>query len=369
MTAERPSLGRLALTFFKVGITSFGGPIVALGLIHFEAVERHRWVTPHWFSSTVGLLEAVPGPTATEMSISVGVALRGRLGGLVAGLAYVLPGFFIILALSAVYFRFGELPWMSAGVEGLKPGAMAVLALVCWKLARSTVRDRVDAVILAASMVLCLLGASIALVILAFGLVRLAWEKRSPSALASFLPAALLFPSGSDISRAPSLFLGMLKAGALVTGGGYVIASFMSQDFVTARGWLTREEFLAGLAIAQFKPGPIILLSVFIGYKAAGAAGALLSALAVFLPCFSILLAVGPHIERVRGGPRLSVFLRGMAAASIGSIIAVAIQLLPPAVGSAAQAAVFAAALAALTKLDPAWVMAASALAGLWVVR
>lgn len=367
MNAQPPRLRELAAAFFQVGCTSFGGPIVAMGLIHREAVERRRWVSPEWFASTLGLLEAVPGPSATEMSVSVGIARRGRLGGIVSGLAYVLPGFFAMLALSAAYFRFGSLPSAAGAVSWLKPAAVAVLSLVCLRLARAVLKDKPDFLFAAASCAACLAGLPLAYSLLAAGALRLALERRP--GLLGIAPLAWLGLPPEGAGRLARLFAGMFKAGAMVSGGGYVIASFLSQDFVARKGWISAEDFLAGLALAQFKPGPIILLSVFVGYKAAGLAGALLSAFAVFLPCFGTLLALGPSIERLRTHPELSVFLRGMGAAAIGSLVAVSLQLLLAAVRGPAAAAVYLAGLAGLSFLAPGWVLAAASASGLILGR
>jgi chromate transporter len=362
----KPGLRELASVSLKIGLTSFGGPLVAMGLIHREAVEKRRWVSPEWFAETLGLLEAVPGPSASEMSISVGIAMRGRLGGLVAGLCYVLPGFFIMLALSALYFRYGAVPAAAGLLAGLKPAAMAVLTMVCLRLGRVMAKDRADALFMGAAFAACLLGTVAAWAILGLGFISLAWRRGLAAGLAAAAAAlALLGVPPEGLGRLPELFLGTLKAGAMVTGGGFVIASFLQQDFVAARGWLSTEEFLAGLALAQFKPGPVVLLTAFVGYKVAGVPGAALAALGAFLPCFGILLAVGPHIERLRGGPNAAAFLRGMGAAAIGTIGAVAVELMTAAVRDVPSAALYAAGVAALWRLDPVWVLAGSALIGL----
>ncbi|MBI5630222.1 MAG: chromate transporter [Elusimicrobia bacterium] len=352
-----PTLRELFFTFLKVGCTSFGGPLVAMGLIHREVVEKRRWVSAHWFASTIGLLEAVPGPSATEMSIAIGIHKGGRKWGLICGLAYVLPGFFVMTGLSWFYFKYGAVPALSGMVTALKPCAMAVLTVVCLRLARKIVMDRADALLFAASLLACLMHASVAWVVFLGGLARYAWERPS-RALASLEPNILA-----------AIFLGTFKAGALVTGGGYVIASFLNQDFVLRKGWLTPEQFLAGLALAQFKPGPVTMLSAFVGYKAAGFLGAVLGLFGVMLPCFGTLLALGPAVERLRSGPRVMVFLKGMSAASVGSVVAVAAQLTIPALQGAYGFVFYPASLAALYWLEPAWVLAGSACLGALLLK
>jgi len=364
-----PSLRQLFRSFLKIGLTSFGGPLVAMSLIHREVVENRRWVSPDWFSARLGLLEAIPGPSAAEMSVSVGLRFHGRLGGLTTGLAYVLPGFFIMVGLSALYFRFGSVPLAESLLAGLKPATMAVLGVVTLRLSRSILRDRADAALWGLGLAASLLGASIAGTVLACGLARWLYERRPSripdsggASLAALAPFWLL-PAAAG--RLPALFLGCFKAGALVTGGGYVMASFLSQDFVVRRGWLSPEEFLAGLALAQFKPGPVILLAAFVGYKTAGVLGACVASFGVFLPCFGALLAVGPALERLHASPTAATFLRGMGAAAVGSILAVAIQLFPAAVSGVSGWGLFLSGLAGLYWLEPGYILAAAALLGL----
>ncbi|MBI4423067.1 MAG: chromate efflux transporter [Elusimicrobia bacterium] len=361
-----PSTRELVSGFLKVGLTSFGGPLVAMSLIHQEAVERKRWVTPQWFAQTLGILQAVPGPSAFEMSLSIGIATRGRLGGLACAAAYMLPGFFLMLALSAAYFHLGQMPAAARTLAALGPAALAVLGIVCVRLTRKLVVDRLDWALWAAALAACLAGVPVGGVVVLGGAASLSVRRPSAAGLA-LVPFVLLGAGPGSLERLPSLFFGMLKAGALIVGGGYNIAAFVSDDFVARRGWLSPEEFLAGFALAQFKPGPIILLSVFVGYRVAGALGAVVAAAGVFLPCVSTLLALGPGLERLRGGPRAGVFLSGMGVAATASVVAAAVEMLPAAVSAPRAVVVFVVALAALQKLEPGVVLAAAALAGLLV--
>lgn len=365
---HRPALRDLAASFLKVGLTSFGGPLVAMGLIHAEAVEHRRWVTPQWFAQTLGILQAVPGPSAFEMSLSVGIALRGRLGGVACAAAYMLPGFFIMLALSAAYVRLGSLQGPERALSALAPSALAVLAVVCARLTRKVVADRLDWALWAATVLACLAGLPVLWAVLAGGAAALAVRRPSSAPLAlAPLPMLVSFPDALD--RLPALFVGMLKAGALVVGGGYNIAAFLMDDFVRRKGWLTPEQFLAGFALAQFKPGPIILTSVFVGYLAAGVIGALTAAVGVFLPCVATLLVLGPHLERLRGGERTQIVLQGMGVAATASIVSAGVQMLPAALSARFSPLILGASLLALWRLEPGWVLLGAAAAGLALGR
>lgn len=360
----RPTLRELAASFLKVGLTSFGGPLVAMSLIHAEAVENRRWVTPQWFAQTLGILQAVPGPSAFEMSLSVGIFLRGRVGGLVCAAAYMLPGFFIMLALSAAYVRLGALQGPGRALSALAPAAIAVLAVVTVKLTRKVVSDRLDWTLWIATVAACLAGLPVLWAVLLGGAAALAVRRPAATALAlAPVPILVSFPDALD--RLPALFVGMVKAGALVVGGGYNIAAFLMDDFVKGKGWLTPEQFLAGFALAQFKPGPIILTSVFVGYLAAGLAGALTAASGVFLPCVATLLVLGPHLERLRGGEKTQVVLQGMGVAATASIVSAGVQMLPAALSGKSSPLILGASLLALWKLEPGWVLLGAAAAGL----
>lgn len=365
-----PSLRQLASSFLKIGLTSFGGPLVAMSLIHSEAVEERRWVTPEWFAQTLGILQAVPGPSAFEMSLSVGIALRGRLGGVVCAAAYMLPGFFIMTALSAAYVRLGALEAPARALAALTPATLAVLAAVALKLTRKLVVDRADWLVWAATLAACLAGLSPVWAILAGGAAALAVKRPGAAAVPLALAPVALFSLPTEaVERLPALFFGMLKAGALVVGGGYNIAAFLMDDFVSGKGWLTAEQFLAGFALAQFKPGPIILTSVFVGYLAAGLPGALTAALGVFLPCVATLLVLGPEIERLRGGERTQAVLQGMGVAATASIVSAGVQMLPAATAGRWSLPILGASLVALSKLEPGWVLLGAAALGLAVGR
>ncbi len=366
MKRREGGLGEIAWIFHKLGWLTFGGPIAQVAMIHAELIEKRRWATSAWYSGQLGLMELVPGPKGTKMAIAVGAKRGGVAGGLAAGLSFIAPGFALVVLLSWIYLRYGARPGVSAFFSGVEPAAIAVIFLAVYKLARASVRTRLQLGIFLASLLLCR-GGIPALAAILFG-GWFALGARAFMGLGAAVPWALGSPIGGPVPPLPrwlDLILGHLKAGALVYGGGYVIVPFLAGDFVDRWGYLTRAEFLTGVAIANATPGPVALASAFIGFKVAGLLGAFVATAALFLPCFLIVLALGPRLEAWREKRSAQAFLTGVEAAAAGALLSSAADLLPGVLDTWTRLGLLGAALLLLPVMEPAAVVVLSGAVGL----
>lgn len=352
-TPLKASYKELFLTGTKLGLISFGGPLAAIGIIEREAVEKKRWVDADWFASGVALVNLIPGPSATEMAIYLGYQQAGILGGVLLGVCYIYPAFLIMLALSWAYFRWGMIPAVGGLVYGLTPAAVGVLLWAAWQMARSSIRDLLQVALFAASFALVYyLQWSVAWVILLGGAAGLARSRVRAALHATTAPLWLLF-------------LKTFKAGALLFGGGYVIVPFLAQDFVYDLHWLTPGEFLIAFALGKATPGPLSITATFVGYKAAGLAGACVATLGIFLPGFVFLLALAPLFDRLRTAGWAREFLGGLKAAAVGAILAASADLITQAMPDWTSLGLMAGSVAACFYLETTWVFLGAALIGL----
>ena len=378
---ERPggSLAEVAGLFFKLGVIGFGGPTAHIALMEDEAVRRRKWIDRQHFLDALAATNLIPGPNSTEMAIHLGYLRAGRLGGLLSGLAFILPAFVMLLALSWAYRAYGTIPEVGAVFAGLKPVVVAIIVIAAYRLAVTGITDWRLLLIGLASMALTLAfrgGELVAL--LAAGLLgiwlygppggRFPWFPRSPAAAAGLL--LLQAPATSwtaNLSALPALIWVFLKAGALLFGGGYVLIPLIEGDAVEQFGWLTHQQFLDGVALGQTTPGPIVTTATFVGYMAASWTGAVVATIAVFLPSFVfVLFGTGPFLARIQHNAYARAFLKGVSAAVVGAIAAASVPLAAVALSTPWSIAVCAVAAIALArfKIDALWLIAAGAIIG-----
>jgi chromate transporter len=290
------------------------------------------------------------------MAIHIGYLRAGRLGGLVAGLLFILPAFILMLALSWAYVTYGAIPRVGALFYGLKPAVLAIILVTTYRLGRTAVTDLRLALVALFSLAVTLLapGAEIAALLIA-GLAGLYLYAPRPAgnSLRSLVITPLLTSLSYMVLSPQSSVLALawvfLKAGALLFGGGYVMIPLVEPEVVGQYGWLTHRQFLDGIALGQSTPGPIVITATFIGYLAAGLPGAVVATAAIFLPAFVLVLFLtGPFTNRLRNAPRPRAFLKGVNAAVAGSILATAITLSTSAVVDLPTLLILAASLLAL---------------------
>lgn len=348
-----PSLGTILRDWGRIGCVGFGGPPAHVALLRELCVERRRWLDDETFEHGVAATNVLPGPASTQLAIYCAWRLRGGVGALLGGVAFIAPGLLLIVALAAVFL--GAPPtW----VRGWGAGAGAVVAAVAlhaglalapgsWRRAVGRQRGRWLAYALVGAVATAALGPWLVAVLIACGAVELAWRARPGRAPAAVHGWPLLLAAAAAAGGVGALCWTALKVGALSYGGGFVIIPLMQADAVDRHGWMTASEFLDAVALGQATPGPLVRTVAVVGYAAAGVGGALLAALVAFAPSFWFVLLGAARFDRLRTAPAARAFLDGAGPAAIGAIVGSAIPL-ATALGEPWQAALLAAGALAL---------------------
>jgi chromate transporter len=335
-TEERRDAPRTVFVrFLKFGCLAWGGPAAQIAMISKECVDEERWVSHESFKKTLAVYQVLPGPEAHELCVYFGRIRGGKLGGLLAGLGFMLPGFVLMLALSVLYAEAGLDEHFEELFYGLKAAVGALVAMAIVRLGRKFLNDIPLAIIAVAALALTLgVGLSFVLVLLAAGVAYELWTSAGTrGAMASSfgpLPSAVVAVVAGivTISMTAEVFLEGLKAGVLTFGGAYTVVPFLHDSSVESQGWLTNSEFLDGLALGGILPAPMIIFSTFVGYQAAGLEGSLAMTFGIFLPAFVFPIYFHRGLVALAENPRIRPFLLGVAAGVIGLIAAVTIEIL-----------------------------------------
>jgi chromate transporter len=321
-------MGGLVRYFLRLGATGFGGPIALVGSMQRDLVEERRWFTSEEYREGLALAQLAPGPLAAQLAMYLGWARGGAGGAALVGLAFVLPSFVIVLALAAGYMRFGGLPWMQGAFYGIGAAVIAIIARSAVKLTRLTLgRDGLRWGLFAvAAIVTAWTESEIVWVFLGAGVVAMA-VRAAPSATALALvpPGLLLGPATHDTLWRIGWYFA--EAGAFVFGSGLAIVPFLHGGVVREFGWLDERQFLDAVAVAMITPGPVVITVAFIGYLVAGPAGAVVAALATFLPCYLFTVVPAPHFKRLSRSQAVRAFVDGVTAAATGAIAGAAFVL------------------------------------------
>jgi chromate transporter len=333
----RDSVGSLFVRFLKFGLLAWGGPAAQIAMISKECVDEERWVSQETFKKTLAVYQVLPGPEAHELCVYFGRLRGGRLGGLVAGLGFMLPGFLLMLGLSALYVHAGLDKRFEDLFYGLKAAVGGLVAMAVIRLGRKFITDLPLAVLALLALGLTLFAsASFVLVLLVTGLGYWAWSARpGRDGLGLFcapVPLVVVVLSAVTLSLTAEIFFEGLKAGLLTFGGAYTVVPFLDETAVDGQGWLTRSEFLDGLALGGVLPAPLIIFSTFVGYLAGGLSGSLAMTVGIFLPAFVFPIYLHGVLVRISESARIRPFLLGVAAGVIGLIAAVTVDIVQVAV-------------------------------------
>ena len=339
------TLRALTQAFGRIGLLSFGGPAAQIALMHRELVETRKWITEQEYLSALSFCMLLPGPEAMQLATWIGWRKHGTIGGLIAGGLFVLPGAGVVLALSMIYAAFGTLPLVVALFAGVQAAVIAVVIEALLRVAKRALKTQAHWMIAGlAFAALFLFALPFPVVILAAGLWGYATTTETtiathgPAPVAQTLRAIVVWGS---VWLLPLALLSLLEGGvlaqigqffsklALLTfGGAYAVLAWMAQDVVQAKGWLTLPQMIDGLGLAETTPGPLILVTEFVGYMTAHRAGGVWMGLAgagvalwmTFAPCFLWIFAGAPWIARLTATPRLSGALHAITAAVVGVI-------------------------------------------------
>lgn len=351
------SPGAIFLRFLKFGCLAWGGPAAQIAMIKRECVDEERWVDEKGFQRTLAVYQVLPGPEAHELCVYFGRLRGGKLGGFMAGLGFMLPGFLLMLGLSALYVETDIAEDLDALFYGLSAAVGALVARALVRLGQSFIRDVPLALIAIAGFALTLFAdAGFVVVLLGGGLAYEVWRNargwlgKAPS-LSLGLPAVLWIGLGAiTLGLTAEIFLEGLKAGLLTFGGAYTVVPLLHDTAVNGQHWLTESQFVDGLAIGGILPAPLIIFATFVGYLAGGLAGALVITLGIFIPAFLFPIYLHRQLVAIAENQRLHLFLLGVAAGVIGLIAAVTVEIVEASVVDAYTAVLALAAFLALNR-------------------
>jgi chromate transporter len=336
--------------FLRFGLFAWGGPVAQIAMLRHELVDQEGWLSGERFNRLLAIYQVLPGPEAHELAVHMGLLRGGRVGALLAGLGFMLPGFFLILVLASLYQRIDlAQPAIAAGLLGAQIAVVALVTRAVPRIGRHILVNPAAWLIAIAvgvattagvSFLLTLPAAAIAYVLagrfehaalpalvgLVVGGALLAITTGAPGIVAQTTPGAQAAIGAAAVPTTVDLFGSGLKAGLLTFGGAYTAIPFVRHDAVGS-GWVSDAQFLDGLALGGILPAPLIIFATFVGYLAGGLAGAVAITLGIFLPAFSFALLFGERLEAVVEWKPLHRALEGVAAGVVGIITVTAIQL------------------------------------------
>jgi chromate transporter len=346
--AREEKLLAIFLRFLRFGFLAWGGPVAQIALIKRELVAEQGWIEPSRFNRLLAIYQVLPGPEAHELCVHFGMLKRGRLGGFLAGLAFMMPGLVLILIIAWLYQRLDlHDPRIAIVFLGIQIGVISLIVRAVHRIADHTLTDPLLWAIGLACAAGAALDVSFWITLPAAGLTYAAISARRYAVAIAIIGGALLLAvltTGNALlvgSRVPTatiaqvtwgsvapfaLFLSGLKAGLLTFGGAYTAIPFVRGDAV-GRGWISEGQFLDSLALSGIIPAPLIIFATFVGYVAGGLPGALAMTVGIFMPAFAFALLFYEGLERVVENERLHTFLEGIAAGVVGLIAVTAIQL------------------------------------------
>ena len=373
------SLIDIFVRFLKFGFLAWGGPFAQIAMIRQELVEEEKWISPEKFNRVLSVYQALPGPEAHELCVYFGMIARGRLGALLAGLGFMLPGFLLMFLLSWFYITYGiGSPLFQSIFLGMQPAVAALIVRAVHRIGSHALHKDVWL------WGIALLGAiaqwlqvNFLITLLVAGLVY-ALAQRKQIFLALTLMTGFIgwlaftgftavnahqgLPNSADtLTRSASLltlFWSGLRTGLLTFGGAYTAIPFLQQDAVQVGNWMTNAQFLDGLALSGLLPAPLIIFSTFVGYVGGGAPGAVMMTIAVFAPAFAFTMIGHDTLERLVNNVSAHAFLDGVTAGVVGLISATALGILIETVTGLHAWIIFGAAVIALFASKSKWTVA-----------
>lgn len=331
------SLRSLVLYFLKLGAIGFGGPVALVGYMHRDLVEERKWITEDDYREGLALSQLAPGPLAAQLGIYIGFVHYRLLGATLAGLAFVLPSFLMVLVLGAFYVHYQGISWMQAVFYGVGAAVIGIIAVSAYKLTKKSIGKDYYLwfiYLIAAATTIITENENIWLFIgggVFYWLVKTSISlKRQASNTAQYIfPALLQVNTGvaEHTGKLTDIFLFFTKAGTFVFGSGLAIVPFLYGGVVKEFGWLNEQEFMDAVAVAMITPGPVVITVGFVGYLAAGFSGASVAAFATFFPCYLFTVIPAPYFKKYGKRPGIKNFVDGITAAAIGAIAGAVIVL------------------------------------------
>ncbi len=334
------SLWQLVMYALKLGTLGFGGPVALVGYMHRDLVEARKWISEEDYKEGLTLAQLMPGPLAAQLAMYLGYVHYRNLGATLVGIAFVLPSFCMVVAIGAAYVAYGGLTWMQAVFYGVGACVIGIIAISAYKLTTKSIgKDRLLwAIYLTGAAVTIITESEFVLLFLGAGV--LVWLVRAPPkkgfgssgmpgflAFSAQLPVVTPVAAGADWFVLWQIAVFFAEAGAFVFGSGLAIVPFLYGGVVNEHHWLTERQFVDAVAVAMITPGPVVITTGFIGYLVAGFPGAVVAALATFLPCYFLTIIPAPYFKKHGKQPGVVAFVDGVTAAAIGTITGAVIVL------------------------------------------
>ena len=328
------SLKELLLYFLKLGTIGFGGPVALVGYMHQDLVENRKWISEEEYKEGLALAQLAPGPLAAQLAIYLGFVHYSFLGATLIGVAFVLPSFIMVVLLGIVYKLYGGLSWIQAVFYGVGAAVIGIIVMSSYKLTvKSIGKFNLTSFktnwllwlffIVAIVVTLVTQQEQVLLFVLA-GIIYM-FVKAPPKWFnGKTANSIVLLQVGFwsyDNSTLMKIALFFAKAGAFVFGSGLAIVPFLHSGVVVENQWLTEHQFVDAVAVAMITPGPVVITVGFIGYLVAGFPGALVAALATYLPCYLFTIALAPSFKKIAQNKSIKAFVDGITAAVVGALV------------------------------------------------
>jgi chromate transporter len=366
------TLGGLFLSFFKIGLVGFGGGVAVLALIRNVTVRKRRWLTDAEFAEAVALAQSLPGTSAGNSVTYIGVRLRGWRGAAAAMGGFILPSMVIMIVLAITYKHINNLSGTQQFFHGLNGAVVALILVTAWRMGKNILTARWQWLLAVLSfLAVAILEATVLEVVFAAGLIgiyidsfgekqlrqlrnlgsivarrrarirtRMAKRRRTlrkageevedQEESVTFRSLALLglaMPIAAKLGLLLTLAAICLRMGSVTFGGGLVMVPLIESEVVNNHHWLTHQEFADATALGQITPGPVLITATFVGYRVAGTLGALVATISIFLPAFLMTIAAASSLRRFRDNAQVQAFLRGIAPAVVGLLVAAALSI------------------------------------------
>ncbi|UAN45209.1 chromate efflux transporter [Serratia sp. JSRIV001] len=382
--SEKPSLWSLFCVFLRIGSTAFGGFMALIAVVENQVVERRKWMKSEEFLDGLSLATVLMGAVAVNTVVYVGYRLRGGTGVLVSMLGIILPSFFLMLILTWAYLSYGSIPTVSKLFMGCIPAVAAIILVAALNMGKKAILGRKEAILTVIAAALMISEGSFwmsILVIVGSGVSGI-WLFRTPLSQDTFecpsvspekislkgiAVASLLsvpFLAGTLTAK---LFLTFAGMSLLLFGGAYAFIPLIHQTVVETNGWLTQQEFVDAIAMSQIMPGPIVLSTVFIGYKLAGVWGAMAATVGIFLPPALLMVIATSYLNKIKTSLAIKAVLKGVRPAVIGMIVSAVVAVGATAPYTGVSVMIFGTTLFTLLKfkLDVVWIIPTAGLLGL----
>ena len=330
------TLRELTLYFLKLGTIGFGGPVALVGYMHKDLVENRKWISEDEYREGLALAQLAPGPLAAQLGIYIGFVHYRFLGATLIGIAFVLPSFLMVLLLGIIYKLYGGLSWIQAVFYGVGAAVIGIIALSSYKLTLKSIGQLnwesmkskwlLWLFFILAVFITYITEQEPVLLFIAAGLLYMVikappkwWNSKTVNSFSLvFLLAGFWSYESSTLTKIAFFFA---KAGTFVFGSGLAIVPFLHSGVVIENQWLTEQQFLDSVAVAMITPGPVVITVGFIGYLVNGFLGALVAALATFLPCYLFTIAMAPSFKKIAQNKPVKAFVEGITAAVIGALV------------------------------------------------